>query len=98
MCQAICDDNADEVITKMDGDHLLMDSTGVEISPTVCCYLWQAYGNQKAPSVWLIITYDLYDFVSPEALDRPKTLKSLFLLLYFINYIHKRGYLNLLMN
>ena len=49
-----------------------------------------------------IIIYDFYDFVSTEAWDRSKPLKILFLVLYFINYIHNRGnsknQLNLLMN
>ena len=39
VCQAICDEYADEVKTKMNGDNLLMDSTGVEISPTVLLLL-----------------------------------------------------------
>ena len=55
VCQTICDEYADEVMTKMDVDNLLMDSTGVEISPLCCCYWWQACGNHIASSVWLIM-------------------------------------------
>ena len=84
MCQAICDEYADEVMAKMDRDNLLMDSTGLEISPLCSCYGWQACGNQKASSVWLVFT--IFAMLSPQKHEIDKT-SSKFYSLYCTSLI-----------
>ena len=74
MCQAICDEYADEVMAKMDRDNLLMDSTGLELSPTVLLLLmasmWQS--ESLLCLARFIIIYNFCDFVSSEAWDWQK--------------------------
>ena len=69
MCQAICEEYADEVMTKMDRDNLLMDSIGFEISPTVLLLLmasmWQSESLLCLARFIIIINF--CDFVSSEA-------------------------------
>ena len=68
MCQAICDDYADEVMAKMDRDNLLMDSTGLEISPTLLLLLmasmWQS--ENLLCQARFIIIYNFLRFLSPQ--------------------------------
>ena len=54
MCQAICDEYANEVMTKMDRDNSLMDFTGVEISPTVLLLLMASMWQSES-LLWLLI-------------------------------------------
>ena len=66
VCQAICEEYADEVMTKMDGDSLLMDSTGVDISPTVLLLLMASMWQSE--SLLCLARYIIiYDFVSSKA-------------------------------
>ena len=82
MCQAICDKYADEVMVKMDRDNLLIDSTGLEISPTVLLLLmasmWQS--ESLLCLARFIIIYNFCDFVSSEAWDwqNPSKFYSLY--------------------
>ena len=91
--QAICDEYADEVLTKL-GCRQLADGFYGRWNVLHCVAAidgkYMAIRDSLLCLARYIMIYDFCDFVSSEAWDRPKTLKIIFLVLYFINYIHNR--------